>query len=281
MIARISAMRRSGAAVMWTSAAPASVSDFPRASIGDLSARSTASFARLPPVATPKPKRLIGARPAKDREQVGGRHSNGAGSQGQPGDGSDGFREDLVGGGKGVVHPGQGLGELGHAVVFEGEKGVGGAGCSSAWASAACWTRRRPSKEKGMVASAKTSAPWLLANSAQTGAAPLPTPPPSPAQMMTICAPANAELNSADASSAASAPTSGSPPVPSPRAVFEPMRILRSATELPRETLSVLMATRSRALPKPASVRRVDEGDAGVAEAGDEDAGRGAGSLVR
>mmetsp|Transcript_16763 Transcript_16763/g.25143 ORF Transcript_16763/g.25143 Transcript_16763/m.25143 type:complete len:208 (+) Transcript_16763:295-918(+) len=90
-------------------------------------------------------------------------------------------------------------------------------------ASTACLILLFPSKAKGFVTMATVSAPLSLAISETTGAAPLPVPPPIPlvtkhksvfATMAAIC--------SLD-SSAASLPTSGSPPAPRPRVTDDPM----------------------------------------------------------
>ena len=61
---------------------------------------------------------------------------------------------------------------------------------SFAMPASACTERRRPSKENGRVTMPMVSAPSLLAISATIGAAPVPVPPPSPAVMNTMSAPA-------------------------------------------------------------------------------------------
>ena len=81
----------------------------------------------------------------------------------------------------------------------------------------ACMARRRPSKVNGRVTTPIVSAPSPLAISATTGAPPVPVPPPIPAVMKTMSAPCSASSISGRCSSAASRPTSGSLPAPSPR----------------------------------------------------------------
>jgi len=58
--------------------------------------------------------------------------------------------------------------------------------------------------------------PISLATRAITGAAPVPVPPPMPAVMNSMFAPAIAALISSTASSAEALPTSGLPPAPRP-----------------------------------------------------------------
>ena len=106
---------------------------------------------------------------------------------------------------------------------------------------ACCW-RRWPSKSKGNVTMARTSAPPSRANRASTGAAPVPVPPPSPARMKTISAPAQNEAIFSASSSAAARPRSGSPPVPRPRVRRAPSTNLCAAADASRACESVLTA---------------------------------------
>ena len=120
----------------------------------------------------------------------------------------------------------------------------------------ACIARRRPSKVKGRVTTPMVSAPRLLAISATTGAAPVPVPPPLPAVMKTMSAPCSASSISCRCSSAASRPTSGSLPAPSPRVSWRPMSSFRSASLMSSAWASVLAAMNST-LRRPESIIRL------------------------
>ena len=102
---------------------------------------------------------------------------------------------------------------------------------SSSIASSACCIRRRPSKENGFVTMPTVSVPACLASSATTGAAPEPVPPPMPAVTKTMSTPRTSASISAAASIADARPTDGTPPAPSPRAVFLPSVMVVSASE--------------------------------------------------
>ena len=117
--------------------------------------------------------------------------------------------------------------------------------------------RLRPSKVKGLVTTPTVRAPTsFLAMSATTGAAPVPVPPPSPAVMKTMSAPARAALISSRESSAASLPTSGLAPAPRPLVMSEPMWTLMSASEMASAWASVFTATNST--PRiPSSIMRL------------------------
>ena len=116
--------------------------------------------------------------------------------------------------------------------------------------------RLRPSKVKGLVTTAIVRAPTsFLAMSATIGAAPVPVPPPSPAVMKTMSAPASAALISSRLSSADSAPTSGLAPAPRPLVTSVPMWTFTSASDMASAWASVLMATNST--PRmPSSIMR-------------------------
>ncbi len=82
--------------------------------------------------------------------------------------------------------------------------------------SAAKRPRFGPSHLNGRVTTATVNAPCSLAIRATTGAAPLPVPPPIPAVITTISAPAKALAISSVDSSAALVPRSGFEPAPKP-----------------------------------------------------------------
>ena len=126
------------------------------------------------------------------------------------------------------------------------------------WMPSAALRWRLPfSKLKGLVTTPTVSAPTSLrAMSATTGAAPVPVPPPSPAAMKTMSAPASAALMSSRESSAASWPTSGFAPAPRPLVMSAPIWTLISASEIASAWASVLMATNST--PRmPSSIMRL------------------------
>ena len=83
--------------------------------------------------------------------------------------------------------------------------------------------RLRPSKVKGLVTTPMVSAPLERAISAMIGAAPVPVPPPIPEVTKTMSASWRTLESSSRDSSAASSPTSGSPPQPRPRVTLRPM----------------------------------------------------------
>ena len=87
---------------------------------------------------------------------------------------------------------------------------------SSARPLSALLMRFGPSKSKGLVITPTVKMPISLATRAITGAAPVPVPPPMPAVMNNMCAPAIASRMSSTAISAASRPLSGLLPAPSP-----------------------------------------------------------------
>ena len=111
--------------------------------------------------------------------------------------------------------------------------------------ASACNARRRPSKLNGRVTMPTVSAPAAREISAMTGAAPVPVPPPSPAVMNTMSAPATSSSISARLDSAASRPTSGSLPAPRPRVNSRPISIFTSASLIMSACASVLIAMNS------------------------------------
>ena len=82
--------------------------------------------------------------------------------------------------------------------------------------SSAFCARAMPSNANGRVTMAVVRIPDSLASPAITGAAPVPVPPPIPAVMKTMSTPCRRSAISSRLSSAASLPTSGFPPAPSP-----------------------------------------------------------------
>ena len=107
--------------------------------------------------------------------------------------------------------------------------------------SSACLRRRPPSKLKGSVTKAITRAPCSAAISATVGEAPPPVPPPIPARMNTRSQSLTTAAIFSRSSSAASRPSSGSPPAPRPRVVPMPIRTLSCTGELESAWLSVLI----------------------------------------
>ena len=120
-------------------------------------------------------------------------------------------------------------------------------------ASAAFRTRSRPSRAlsilwrlstlNGVVTTATTRAPDLLASSATMGAIPVPVPPPSPAVTKTRSAPSTILVITSLPASAHLLPMTGSPPAPRPLVMCLPTRSFCIALVLSRCCLSVLMAT--------------------------------------
>mmetsp|Transcript_9693 Transcript_9693/g.12271 ORF Transcript_9693/g.12271 Transcript_9693/m.12271 type:complete len:245 (+) Transcript_9693:590-1324(+) len=90
-------------------------------------------------------------------------------------------------------------------------------------AASACFILFRPSKANGLVTTPTVKHPQFLATSANTGAAPLPVPPPIPAVIKIISAPSQICSISLAFSIAAFSPTDGIPPAPSPLVVCLPM----------------------------------------------------------
>ena len=87
---------------------------------------------------------------------------------------------------------------------------------SSLMPSSAIFIRLRPSNGNGRVTTATVRIPSSRATSATMGAAPVPVPPPMPAVMNTISAPASVSAILSRSSIAAWRPISGLAPAPSP-----------------------------------------------------------------
>ena len=97
-----------------------------------------------------------------------------------------------------------------------------------------------PSNRNGLVTTPTVRAPSSRAACATMGAAPVPVPPPMPAVTKTMSASPMASLIAPILSCAASRPTLGSAPAPSPLVSFSPIWSLISALERSRACASVL-----------------------------------------
>jgi len=95
---------------------------------------------------------------------------------------------------------------------------------------------------KGIVTVPITIDPVSLATLATTAAEPVPVPPPIPAHTKTMSAPARDSLIWLIASFAASSPTFGNPPAPSPLVRSLPSKNFLSASMFSRCCTSVLHA---------------------------------------
>ena len=97
--------------------------------------------------------------------------------------------------------------------------------CSLSASMPCCATnkRLRPSKGKGLVTTATVRIPSSRATSATIGAAPVPVPPPIPAVIKTMSAPARIAAISSLSSNAACRPISGFAPAPRPLVTPEPI----------------------------------------------------------
>mmetsp|Transcript_22705 Transcript_22705/g.57647 ORF Transcript_22705/g.57647 Transcript_22705/m.57647 type:complete len:307 (-) Transcript_22705:343-1263(-) len=110
--------------------------------------------------------------------------------------------------------------------------------------------RRDPSKPNGRVTTPTVSAPRARARRATSGATPDPVPPPMPPVIKTMSAPSSAAPTSWACSSAAAAPTEGSPPAPwptmrrlPPTSAGAAMRRVSCAREVSSTCRSVLIAS--------------------------------------
>ncbi len=111
---------------------------------------------------------------------------------------------------------------------------------SSAWR-----IRLVPSKVKGLVTTPMVRTPSSRAAWAMIGAAPVPVPPPIPAVMKHMCAPARWSMIASMFSSAAAAPISGLAPAPRPSVTFTPICTLCGAVEWRSACASVFPTTKS------------------------------------
>ena len=125
--------------------------------------------------------------------------------------------------------------------------------CSSVMPASAMRRRREPSNWKGLVTTPTVRMPSSRAARATTGAAPVPVPPPMPAVMNTMCAPARWSRISSITSSAAARPTSGCEPAPRPSVTWSPIWMMRSARLIASACASVFATTKSTP-ESPASI---------------------------
>src|SRR6056297_3512341 len=102
-----------------------------------------------------------------------------------------------------------------------------------------------PSNWNGLVTTPTVSTPISRAACAITGAAPVPVPPPMPAVMKHMCAPASASTISSIDSSAAAQPTWGLAPAPRPCVTPVPSWMRRDAFDCCSAWASVFAATNS------------------------------------
>ena len=105
--------------------------------------------------------------------------------------------------------------------------------------------RRTPSKWKGLVTTPTVRMPCSLAARAMMGAAPVPVPPPMPAQMKAMWEPARWSRISGSASSAAAAPICGCEPAPKPCVRAVPICTRLVAAFVNRACASVFATTNS------------------------------------
>ncbi len=91
--------------------------------------------------------------------------------------------------------------------------------------AALAYSFRPFSMRKGVVTTPTVIAPFLLAISATTGAAPVPVPPPKPVVMKTMSILESKSSIRLRDSSIAALPSLGSPPTPIPLASFSPTKI--------------------------------------------------------
>jgi len=116
---------------------------------------------------------------------------------------------------------------------------------SSRTPASALARRSLPSRVKGLVTTPTVRAPISLATSAMTGAAPVPVPPPRPAAMKIMSAPDRTSASCSRFSAAASLPTEGSAPAPSPLVSCDPICILTGAFDMRRAWASVFATIKS------------------------------------
>ena len=127
---------------------------------------------------------------------------------------------------------------------------------SASTPSSASFRRRMPSKVNGSDTTPTVNAPAALALWPITPEAPVPVPPPIPAVMNTMSAPATNASISSMTLSAARIPTSGFPPAPSRAEPGLPRCNLTGASHLPSACVSVLTAM-NRTPVTPASIIRL------------------------
>ena len=137
-----------------------------------------------------------------------------------------GVVEHVVGHLEGVDERGVVLGDVEEPLVRDDDERVDGLLRRLDALARPTYIRLRPSQSNGLVTMATVRMPIRLAMAATTGAPPVPVPPPMPAVTKTMSEPARAVSISARLSSAASAPTDGRAPAPSPFVSSRPTWIL-------------------------------------------------------
>ena len=125
---------------------------------------------------------------------------------------------------------------------------------SSPMLSSAIRLRRAPSKLKGSVAKARTSASVLAATSATMAAVALPVPPPSPTTRMIKSMSPIMRAMALRSASAAALPISTSPPAPRPRVTERPITSFSAMGDWLSACTSVLIAAR-RTSPRSSNFR--------------------------
>ena len=105
--------------------------------------------------------------------------------------------------------------------------------------------RFAPSNWNGFVTTPTVKTPNSRAACAMIGAAPVPVPPPMPAVIKHMCAPARWSTICSMLSSAAAAPTDARAPAPRPSVTFTPSWIFDGAPDCCNACASVLAITNS------------------------------------
>ena len=117
--------------------------------------------------------------------------------------------------------------------------------CKASTPSSAWRIRLLPSNWKGFVTTPTVKTPNSRAACAMIGAAPVPVPPPIPAVIKHICAPASWSTICSILSSAAAAPTVALAPAPKPSVTLIPIWILTGALDCCKACASVFATTNS------------------------------------
>ena len=117
--------------------------------------------------------------------------------------------------------------------------------CSASTPASACFMRLPPSNWNGLVTTPTVKTPSSRAACAMIGAAPVPVPPPIPAVIKHMCAPARWSTICSMLSSAAAEPTDGRAPAPRPSVTFRPIWIFDADFDCCRACASVFATTNS------------------------------------
>ena len=117
--------------------------------------------------------------------------------------------------------------------------------CRASIPSSACFMRLPPSNWNGLVTTPTVRTPSSRAACAIIGAAPVPVPPPIPAVIKHMCAPARWSTICSMLSSAAAAPTVARAPAPKPSVTFTPIWMRAPALACCSACASVLATTNS------------------------------------